>query len=145
MRRQLVATVLGAALAASPALAQEQPEPLPEVATGRAAAKNDPDIPVSLDRIRRGLAAQPRTREVKNGLRLEYYIDVFGKSPELKLFAPETKLTNAPVMYGGMTHQEFLQVVTPEEFRAPAADIPGAIAALIKWAVEKNKNSSPKR
>jgi hypothetical protein len=143
MSRGLVAIAVAAALTATPVLAQEQSEPLPEV-TNRPAAV-DPDIPVSLDRIRRGLAAQPRTREVKNGLRLEYYVDVFGKSPDLQLFAPEMNLTNAPVMYGGMTHQEFLQVVTPEEFRAPAADISGAIAALIKWAVEKKKSSSPKR
>lgn len=136
---------LAAALTATPVLAQEQPEPLPEATNRRAAAENNPDIPVSLDRIRRGLAAQPRTREVRNNLRLEYYVDVFGKSPDLQLFAPEMNLTNAPVMYGGMTHQEFLQVVTPEEFRAPAADISGAIAALIKWAAEKKKNSSPKR
>lgn len=72
-------------------------------------------------------------------------MEVYGKAPRLELFAPEINLTNAPVMYGGMTHQEFLSVVTPEEFRSPPADISGAIAALIKWAVQKQKNSSPRR
>jgi hypothetical protein len=108
-------------------------------------ATSDPEPPVSLERIRRGLALQPRTRESRDGLRLEYFIEVYGQAPRLELFTPEENAITAPVMYGGMTHQEFLQVVTPQEFRAPAADIPGAIAALIKWYAQKRAGSSPPR
>lgn len=100
---------------------------------------------MSLERIRRELASAPRTTERRDGLRLQYYVEVYGKAPKLELFTPDMNLTTAPVRYGGMTHQEFMSVVTPEEFKAPAADISGAIAALLKWAVERKKNSSPKR
>jgi hypothetical protein len=48
-------------------------------------------------------------------------------------------------MYGGMTHQEFLQVVTPQEFKSPPADIGAALAALVKWLSDKNKNQTSKK
>jgi hypothetical protein len=105
----------------------------------------DPELPVSLERIRRELLQQTRTTESRDGLRLSYYVEVYGRAPRLELFTPEDNLVNSPVMYGGMTHQEFLRVVTPEEFRAPAADISGAIAALIKWAADKKKPSTRQR
>lgn len=95
---------------------------------------------MSLDRIRRQLAAtEPRTRSSRKGLRLEYYVDVFGRAPRIELFSPNENIASAPVMYGGMTHQEFLQVVTPEEFKSPPADIGAAVAALVKWLSEKQK------
>lgn len=98
-------------------------------------------LPVSLDRIRRQLeATRPRTRASKDGLRLEYYVDVYGRAPRLELFLPNENITSTPVMYGGMTHQEFLQVITPEEFKSPPADIGSALAALVKWLSDKQKN-----
>jgi hypothetical protein len=136
----ITAAFLASVLAVGPVCAQTRlDEP----------ASRDPrlesDLPVSLERIRRELAAQTTTRERRDGLRLDYYVQVYGKAPRLELYSPQINLTNAPVMYGGMTHQEFLGLVTPEEFRAPAADIPGAIAALIKWAMDKKKPSTPAR
>jgi hypothetical protein len=138
------AAVLTGVLAAAPVCGQGRPSGADSGSEARDASRSE--IPVSLERIRRELAAsQPRTTEARKGLRLEYYVEVFGKAPDIELFIPQTNLTTAPVMYGGMTHQEFISLVTPEEFRSPPADIGGAIAALIKWAAERKKNSSPQR
>jgi hypothetical protein len=137
----ILATAIGSVWA--PVAWAQQPSPDPPPATSEATP--DPELPVSLDRIRAKLAAQPRTAESKDGLRLSYYVDVYGVAPRLEFFAPDINLTMAPVQYGGMTHREFLDLVTPEEFRSPAADIPSAIAALIKWAAERRKSGSDQR
>jgi hypothetical protein len=107
--------------------------------------KEPPDkLPVSLDRIRRQLATTKSTsKSSKDGLKLEYYVEVYGRAPQIELFQPGENVVNAPVMYGGMTHQEFLQVVTPQEFKSPPADILGAVSALMKWLSEKQKSSQP--
>jgi hypothetical protein len=139
-----VAAAILAASATAAAQSTDEGQPLAPRAGSdrRAAARPDESVralPVNIDRIRRGLVQQTRTRETRDGLHLQYYVDVYGRAPQLELFTPEENFTNAPVMYGGMTHQEFLQFVTPQEFRAPAADIPGAVAALVKWAAKKVK------
>ncbi|MBI2222337.1 MAG: hypothetical protein HYU53_14165 [Acidobacteria bacterium] len=133
--RKAVAFVLLSVLLV-PAEALSQTAEGPGSGPAKPAAPN-PDPPVSLERIRRGLAVQARTRESRDGLKLEYFIEVYGQAPRLALFTPEENVATAPVMYGGMTHREFLHVVTPEEFRAPAADISGAIAALLNWYARK--------
>jgi hypothetical protein len=130
---------------AVPAVAQPQPLARPAAAQPLPPVEPVEDLPVSLDRIRAKLAAQPRTAESTDGLRLSYYVDVFGVAPQLDIFGPDINLTTAPVQYGGMTHREFLDHVTPQEFKSPVADIPSALAALIKWATEKRKNGSDQR
>lgn len=140
-RKRIAAVLLGSIVSlggTAQVLAQT-----PDAVRGEPAARepNVRELPVDLDRIRRGLARQARTTETRDGLRLAYYVEVYGTAPRLQLFTPGENIAASPVMYGGMTHQEFLDVVTPQEFRSPAADIPGAIAALVKWAVEKRKNS----
>ncbi len=134
IRRTLAALLVTALVAPSAALAQG-PEP---------DAKGNGGYAVSLDRIRRELRTALRTTESRNGLRIQYYVEVYGRAPKLELFTKADNVAAAPVMYGGMTHQEFLNVVTPQEFRAPAADIPGAIAALIKWYAGKRKPGGDK-
>lgn len=132
--------LLVVALVAPTAALAQSPEPdNTRNARGATDTRAEERYPVSLDRIRRGLVGTPRTRESRRGLKIEYYVEVYGRAPKVDLFTREENLTSAPVMYGGMTHQEFLQVVTPQEFRAPAADIPGAIAALIKLLADKQK------
>jgi hypothetical protein len=132
-------------VAPRPAVAQPTGETAPaRPAAAQADAGDEPDLPVSLDRIRAKLAAEPRPTENPDGLRLSYYVDVYGVAPRLDLFSPEINLTTAPVQYGGMTHREFLDLVTPQEFRSPAADIPSAIAALVKW-LESRRGTPDKR
>jgi hypothetical protein len=42
---------------------------------------------------------------------------------------------NGPVPYGAPTHREIVNHITPQEFRAPAADF----SALIRWLNDRNK------
>jgi len=138
-RRTIAALLIAALPAPANALAQQPANGAADRSAG--AEKKAADLPVSLARIRRELAAtRPRTRSSKDGLRLEYFVDVYGRAPRIELFTPTENITSAPVMYGGMTHQEFLQIVTPQEFKSPPADIGAAMAALVRWLSDKNKS-----
>jgi hypothetical protein len=69
------------------------------------------DLPVSLDRIQRALAAPPAIdlKEQNPVFRLE----VFGRKPTLEDILGE-RFWIGPTPYGGMTHQEYLNMVTPQ-------------------------------
>ena len=116
------------------------PAALARQANGSPDTKND--LPVSLDRIRRELKAQPPIKEKRDGIHLQYYVEVYGHAPQIQLFTPDDNLAWSPVKYGGMTHQEFLNVITPEEFRSPPADLGNALGALIKWLTDKKKTTT---
>jgi len=110
------------------------------------------DLPVSLDRIQRALAAPPALdlKEQHPVFRLE----VFGRKPTLEDLLGE-KFWVGPTPYGGMTHQEFMDMVTPKEVR-PYAGFTGkylvaetALAMAETWAlksaVRKYKEASTNR
>jgi hypothetical protein len=85
-------------------------------------------LPISLSRIERGLR-QSTIREERDGLNLRYFVDVYAKAPAIVLFTKEDNLLTGPVPYGGPTHREMLDMITPKEHRAPAADM----GALLRW------------
>ena len=89
-------------------------------------------LPVDLERIQRQLQ-QTSTREEQDGLNLRYYVNVTTQAPPLVIFGPADNLANGPVPYGGPTHKEMLEQMTPKEFRAPAADF----SALLRWLAER--------
>src|SRR5512140_127421 len=127
--RRTVAILLITVLAA-PAVAFAKPQnpPAPPAAASpppqRTSGDSEVNLPVSLERIRRQLIHQAaRSRNDSHGLDIRYYVEVYGHAPQIQIFTPETDLVHGPVPYGGMTHQEFLNLVTPQEFRAPAADL----------------------
>ena len=85
-----------------------------------------PELPVSLDRIQRALAAPPavQLKEQKPVFRLE----VFGRKPTLEDILGE-KFWIGPTPYGGMTHSDFLNMVTPELARPYAGFTGGHLVA----------------
>lgn len=89
-------------------------------------------LPVDVDRIHRQLR-QDSSREEADGLRLRYFIDVYGQTPPIVIFGPEANLSSGPVPYGGPTHREMLEQMTPREYRPPAADL----SALFRWLAER--------
>jgi hypothetical protein len=108
----------------------------PALGQGPAPAGVDVDrLPIDLDRIQRQVQQASTEREQRDGLNLRYQIEVFGRAPEIRLFAPGENLTNGPVPYGAPTHQEMIDHVTPREFRSPVMDF----NALFKWLAEKAK------
>ena len=91
-------------------------------------------LPVDVNRIQRELQKSSE-REEREGLNLRYFVDVYGQAPPIVIFGPEANLTDGPVPYGGPTHKEMLEQMTPKEFRAPAADF----SALLRWLAERAK------
>lgn len=91
-------------------------------------------LPVDLQRIQRQLR-QDSSREETDGLRLRYFIDVYGQTPPIVIFGPEANLSSGPVPYGGPTHREMLEQMTPREYRPAAADL----SALFRWLAERAK------
>ncbi len=91
-------------------------------------------LPIDIARIQRVLQAQQaaETERRQNPFRLEYYVQVYGKAPELDLLATfDTR--NGPVPYSAPTHQEFLNLVTPQEFRAMQYGGGINLQQLIDW------------
>ena len=97
---------------------------------------NVDQLPIDVARIQRGLR-QTTVREERDGLlRLKYFIDVYGQAPPLSFFTRQDNLLNGPVPYGAPTHKEMMQMITPQEFRAPVADF----GALMRWLADKAKD-----
>lgn len=113
------------------------PEQQPTVQT----AKVDTDaLPVSVDRIQRKLARTPQIRpsEVTPVFRVE----VIGDLPPIEvMLGPDYLVGKTPA--AGMTHQEFLDMVTPPEFRGTAmftqkeAITVMATSVALQWALQK--------
>jgi len=76
---------------------------------------------------------QNASREEREGLRLRYFVGVYGQAPPLVIFGPEDNLSNGPVPYGAPTHKDMLYQMTPQEFRSPPADL----GALVRWLMER--------
>lgn len=91
-------------------------------------------LPVDIQRIHRELR-QSAAREEREGLNLRYFVDVYGQAPPILIFGPEDHLTSGPVPYGGPTHKEMLEQMTPQEFRSQPADL----SALFRWLAERAK------
>jgi hypothetical protein len=85
-------------------------------------------LPIDLRRIEKSFR-QTTIREERDGLNLRYFVDVYAKAPNIVLFTKEDNLLTGPVPYGGPTHREMLDMITPKEHRAPAADL----GALFRW------------
>lgn len=91
-------------------------------------------LPINLSRLERQLR-QPVEREKWDGFRLNYTVEVFGAAPKLQFFEPKDVLPSGPIPYGAPTHREMVDVMTPREYRAPAADF----SSFFRWLEEKLK------
>jgi hypothetical protein len=107
MTTALLASVLALFMAQRP---QAPPATQPAPASATSASKAD-DLPVSIDRIERALSSPPaiELKEQHPVFRLE----VYGRKPTLEDVLGE-KFWVGATPYGGMTHQEFLDMVTPK-------------------------------
>jgi hypothetical protein len=115
MSQRFVAGVTGLALVCtmtgvSPLLAQTpQTAPPPAVQT----PPSDPDLPVNVERIKKALGLPPALRLDEEQLR--FYVRVVAKMPHFEDFIHSFDLKVGGVPGAGMTHQEFLNMVTPRE------------------------------
>ena len=146
----LFATILTTTLAAGPQQAPSAPAPLavtPVDGSGKSldaaiTPEDDPagDLPVSLDRIRRALSRPPAIR--LEGQRVVFRVEVLGRKPTIEeILGPD--YLKGPVPYGGMTHQEFLNMVTPKDVQGYAAFnnreafTVAATSFALQWALQK--------
>ena len=73
-------------------------------------------LPISLQNIERRFR-QGQIREVRDGLNLRYFVDVFAKAPNIVLLTKEDNLEYGPVPHSAPTHRDMLEMMTPREFR----------------------------
>jgi len=91
-------------------------------------------LPIDLTKVTRELRQSAAT-ESRSGLNIRYRVDVYGQAPRIEIFTKQDNLAYGPAPYGAPTHQEMIDHVTPQEYRAPAADI----GNLIRWLTERSK------
>ena len=89
---------------------------------------------LNLARIQRGLRRSAE-RQDYDGLNLRFYVNVYAPAPPIKLFTPLDDLLYGAVPHGGPTHRDMMNVMTPQEFSAPAADFSG----IARWFANKAK------
>ena len=110
------------------------------------------ELPVSLDRIQRALAAPP-TLSLKEQHPV-FRLEVFGRKPTLEDILGE-RFWLGPTPYGGMTHQEYLNMVTPQLAQPYAGFTGGHLIAqtlltlseqwALKQAIKKFKSAISNR
>lgn len=110
-----------------------------------AAADPADEIPVSLSRIQRALSTPSQLKLIeptmRNGRPL-FRVDIEGAKIDMQALLSKDAL-RGPVPYGGMTHQEFLDMVTPADVRGYSAfsNAQGitvaATSIALQWAVLK--------
>jgi hypothetical protein len=112
---------------------------LPAAAQDNAAKDNTVDVgklSLNLARIQKQLQQQ-NLREDRDGLNLRYFVPVYGQAPRIELFQRrEPGLFTGPPPYGAPTHRQMIEQVTPQEYRAPAADF----SSLFRWFADKSKD-----
>lgn len=117
---------------AEPAKAETSPQPQVQA--------RDIDWPVSLERIQEAISRPPAIKTT--GLRPVFRVEIFAKKPTIEdILGPDYLV--GPVPYGSMTHQEFLSMVTPAEYRGMGVFTGGealTVAATsigLQWALMK--------
>ncbi|HEV8393280.1 MAG TPA: hypothetical protein VGQ37_03355 [Vicinamibacterales bacterium] len=106
----------------------------PAAPAAPAASASTEQYGLNLARIQRGLRKSAE-RQDYDGLNLRYYVNVYAPAPSIKLFTPLDNLLYGPAPYGGPTHRDMMNVMTPQEFRAPVADFSG----IARWLANKAK------
>ena len=98
------------------------------------------DLPVSLERIHEAISRPPAIKPSTN--RPVFRVEVFARKPTIEdILGPD--YLRGPVPNAGMTHQEFLNMVTPDEFRGMAmfsnkeAMTIAATSIALQWALMK--------
>jgi hypothetical protein len=137
MHLLLLVTALGATpqQPSAPATSDAPRKPTPAVQNDRAI-----ELPVSLERIQEALSRPPAIKPTTT--RPVFRVEVFANKPTIEdILGPD--YLRGPVPYGGMTHQEFLSMVTPDEFRGMAmftnkeAMTIAATGLALQWALMK--------
>ncbi len=134
----VVVLASGAAQSAAPPAPPQQQAPGPQKQT----IQVDPAaLPVDLDRIQKALANTPRL-QFDASRRPVFRVEVFGEKPTIDdILGPDW--AKGAVPHGTMTHQEFLNLVTPKDVQGYAAfsnEQAATVATtsfLLQWTFQK--------
>lgn len=129
----LAALATAATAAARPARAQPVPTPVMDSARAESDQPSTPaGLPVSIERIRRELARADTLRRAADRQRQPMFrIEVDGELPSFSTFIAEGESLSAPAPWGGMTHAEFLGMVTPPQARSFGASTNSDLLQLV--------------
>ncbi len=124
VRALLAAGIVAAFLIPAPVVRAQQPAPQPaSKPTSQAQSQSQAPPPtaeamgVSRKSIRQQTSVAPGTeRQSGTGLRYDFVVNVFGQRPAIDFFKDFDLSRGGPVRYGGVTHQELLNAVTPYGF-----------------------------
>ncbi|MEO5894241.1 MAG: hypothetical protein ABIS06_00890 [Vicinamibacterales bacterium] len=126
MSTNVVALMITAALAAG-----QQKE---------ASQADDVRLPVSVSKIQKAISRPPAIKTDSD--RTVFRVEVFARKPTVAdILGPD--YLKGPVAYGGMTHQEFLNMVTPVEYRGYSMFTNGegmmiaATSLALQWTLMK--------
>ena len=127
----------------SPASAQTVPPPVSPPPTPPATAQDPPPtLPVDLERIKGGLTTPVRVR-IDDG-KIRFYAETVAHvGPTFKELTVNFDLRNGPVPGAGMTHSEFLSMVTPKDLYGSGGIKPleilewGLVNHVGWWAIRK--------
>jgi hypothetical protein len=101
----------------------------------------DPDrLPIDIDKIQRAVTRRPAIKlETQRSV---FRVEVFGRKPTIEdILGPDYLKGPAPA--GGMSHQEFLNMVTPKDVQGYAAFsnkqaiTVAATSLALQWALQK--------
>jgi hypothetical protein len=122
-RAHWAAGVVGILLLAVPTVRAQQPPAQAPQKTSEPLSQATPpsadSMGVSLKNIRKQVPeTSPSQKPAGSGLRYDFFVDVYGKRPAINFFKDFDLSKGGPVRWGGVTHQEILNAVTPFPFRA---------------------------
>jgi hypothetical protein len=122
---------------AGPAFAQDPPVPAPP-AEGQSIDVTK--LGVSLSRIQRGLfIAEARDKRGGDAMRLEFNVQVYGKSPKIEVLKG-VDLFNGAVPGTAPSHGQMIEYWTPQIYRTPAMPI----SAIAMWVAQHYWEKSKK-
>jgi hypothetical protein len=100
---------------AQQASAADRQSPLPQAAQPSSSTSPSAEaMGISLRSIRAKLTEAPaQPRQSGTGLRYDFFVDVLGKRPPVDFFKDFDLSTKGGVRWGGPTHQEVLDVMSP--------------------------------
>ena len=135
-----VMIVMFSAVAAAAQQREETPAPAPSPVEP-ADTPVDPDaLPININRIRRAVSRPPAIRP--ESTRPVFRVQVFSRSPTIDdILGPDWR--RGPTPLGAMSHQEFLDLVTPTDVKGYAAFdnkqamVVAATSFALQWAVTK--------
>ena len=92
---------------------------------------------VDLSRIKRELAEPEEDRSSDSPLKIRFTVQVIGMAPKIDLL--EGFSIDGAMPYGSPTHQEVLNVLTPQAYRSPTVDFLGLAVVAAQKLLQYSK------